>query len=139
LATEKPTYLKKQKKESNMNKVLWCPQHQITEEQKTELKGSVIIPLNTRNRYLMEELSALNVDSDIDDLVKFLSLIIDTDFDEVVLPIGSPHFMFKLAQKCVGLDVTFLFSYSKRVSEEKTVNGKTIKTSTFKHIKFLEV
>jgi len=68
-----------------------------------------------------------------------LAKIIKMDgYEIVILPIGSPAFMFTLAQKIAGFSCKFIFAHSERVSEDQKQDDGTIKkVSIFKHIKWL--
>jgi|13_taG_2_1085334.scaffolds.fasta_scaffold34853_4 hypothetical protein len=50
---------------------------------------------------------------------------------------GAPFFMGPLAEVLKSRGVDPLFSFSKRESVEKEVDGKTVKTSVFKHVGFV--
>jgi len=50
---------------------------------------------------------------------------------------GAPFFMGPLSETLKSRGVTPLFAFSKRESVEKEVDGKTVKTSVFKHAGFV--
>ncbi|HPW67759.1 MAG TPA: hypothetical protein PLS84_11860 [Salinivirgaceae bacterium] len=125
-----------------MKKILNTMQHALTSEQETDLGGMFGIyylrELQDVNFELFKQLSNIAVDSDLNDLANCL-LEVARKFDIVILPIGSPAFMFKFATKTpANMDITFLFAHSDRIAIEKTNDDGTItKTSIFKHVKFL--
>jgi len=47
--------------------------------------------------------------------------------------------MSSLEKALKAKGITPVYSYSKRISEEKEVSGKVVKTNVFKHIDFIEV
>lgn len=51
---------------------------------------------------------------------------------------GAPYLMGPLESALKSVGITPLYSFSERVSIEKTVNGEVIKTSSFKHIGWVE-
>tara|TARA_R110001606_G_scaffold95899_8_gene212439 strand:+ start:3365 stop:3727 length:363 start_codon:yes stop_codon:yes gene_type:complete len=52
---------------------------------------------------------------------------------------GAPWLMPILADHFKHGGIKVVFAFSKRVSEEKVIDGKTIKTSIFKHLGFVEI
>lgn len=52
---------------------------------------------------------------------------------------GAPYLMAELEQALLCFGVTPVYSFSERVSVEKTVDGKVIKVNEFKHMGFIEV
>lgn len=59
---------------------------------------------------------------------------------EAALIGGAPYLMWALEQALKGIGVKPLYSFSERVSVEKTCpDGQVIKTNVFKHIGFVEV
>ena len=61
-------------------------------------------------------------------------------YDAVILPAGSPAFMFLFARASEDLSVAFLFAHSERqVVEKKRPDGSVEKTSTFKFVKWIRL
>lgn len=120
--------------------ILWCPQHQPTKRQLEELPKHKINLLSEIDSELFKSLSSLEADSDLDQLTDKLIKIISVN-THVVLPIGSPAFMFLLSTKLSRINFhykTILFAHSKRVSEETiSPEGEIIKNSKFIHEKFI--
>ena len=138
-------------------KILWCPQHQITEEQEKELgqewPGFKIATLEKEYGKLFNMLQNCPIER-----VKLKRLALELKkttekFGLVVLPIGSPAFMWEFAQRITcsyklssdsdsDSDIRvygpqFLFSHSRRVLKDiLQKDGTVIKISIFKHVKF---
>lgn len=140
-----------------MKKILNTMQHALTDEQIIDLNNMFtqnnISNLRDVDNELFKQISNISVDANLNDLAEQL-LNVAKEFDIVILPIGSPAFMFKFATKIppkfpsilfpnifnppVNMDLTFLFAHSDRVSVEKQNEDGTItKTNIFKHVKFL--
>ena len=140
-----------------MKKILNTMQHALTDEQIIDLNNMFtqnnISNLRDVDNELFKQISNISVDANLNDLAEQL-LNVAKEFDIVILPIGSPAFMFKFATKIppkvpsilfpnifnppVNMDLTFLFAHSDRVSVEKqNEDGTVTKTNTFKHVKFL--
>lgn len=120
--------------------ILWCPQHQPTKQQLEQLPKHRINLLSEVDSELFKSLSALEADSDLDQLTDKLIKLISIN-THVVLPIGSPAFMFLLSAKLSRIEFNFktiLFAHSKRVSKEMTSpDGEVSKVSRFVHEKFI--
>ena len=69
-----------------------------------------------------------------DDRTAFVFAKVIVEYDVALLPAGSPALMWMVAQLMTNTGTHIGFSYSKRISEERIENGKTVKTSTFDHI-----
>ena len=52
---------------------------------------------------------------------------------------GAPYFMSTLESVLRSFGFVSVYAFSERVSEEKEVDGKVIKTLVFKHLGFVEV
>jgi hypothetical protein len=125
-----------------MKKILNTMQHALTSEQETDLGGMFgkhqLQNLRDVNNKLFKELSNISVDSNLKELANEL-LDISTQFDAVILPIGSPAFMFTFSRLThFHRNSVFMFAHSDRIAIEKTNDDGTMsKTSVFKHVKFL--
>ena len=123
-----------------MMKVLSIMAHELSQYQRDDFarsnEGIVDIQqLKDVNEALYKELTQCSpFINDLESLAEEIALIA-TDYDAIILPIGSPAFMFLLARELHGVECWF--SHSERVSEEDPVTG--IKVSTFKHIRFILV
>lgn len=51
---------------------------------------------------------------------------------------GAPFLMAPLVEALKNKGIVPLFAFSERVSEEKEVDGKIVKTNVFKHLGFVE-
>ena len=122
-----------------MKNILWCPQHQITEDQRAELccrLGEISLLSKTLPKFYstLQDCPA--------DRVKLKKLGEDlanyaADFAAVVMPIGSPALQFEFA-RAVSSKVTVIFAHSERVSKDMPqADGSVKKVSNFKHIKFI--
>lgn len=127
-------------------KILIALQHQLTENQLAELK-------NLDTRVELEYLKDVNVKlfntvanspSDVVELVVAAQELenLCREYEKVLLPIGSPAFMFGFAAVVATRQskTKFLFSHSERQSEEVPgPGGTTEKKMIFKHMKFIEI
>ena len=52
---------------------------------------------------------------------------------------GAPFLMASLERELKARGMTPVYAFSQRVSEEKEVDGKVIKTQVFQHLGFVEV
>jgi hypothetical protein len=125
-----------------MKKILNTMQHVLTDEQIADLSGMFnnanVSDLRDVDNELFKQLSSVSVDASLNDLANQL-LEVSRKFDIVILPIGSPAFMFKFATKThANMDIVFMFAHSDRIAIEKqNEDGTVTKTSVFKHVKFL--
>ena len=89
---------------------------------------------------LKAKLKGLKAEDDLNQLAFKLIQVLEDNLPEgsvVLLPIGSPAFMFTLAMK--GLPLLILFSHSERESVETCVDGVVTKVSIFSHKGFHSV
>lgn len=136
-----------------MAKLIKAIQHQLTSEQIAELKER--FDINENDIVDIKDLVSDDLYSKLTQTPASEELIFDiavqlmkaineyvkdiSDMIYLLLPIGSPAFMFAFARIANGLMVDgILFAHSERVVEEKMMeDGKVVKQSVFKHIKFL--
>lgn len=52
---------------------------------------------------------------------------------------GAPYLMSALERELKKQDITPIYAFSQRVSEEKEINGEVVKIQVFKHLGFVEV
>jgi hypothetical protein len=139
---EKKKHLKEIKGEKIMKKILNTMAHALTDEQIIDLNNMFtqnnISNLRDVDNELFKQLSNITVDSDLNYLANCL-LEVARKFDIVILPIGSPAFMFTFSRLThFHRDIVFMFAHSDRISVEKqNEDGTVTKTNTFKHVKFL--
>ena len=128
-------------------KILICMQHQLTEDQLIELNN-----LDTRVEieYLKDvDTKLFNSVANSPDDVRALAIAAQSlenscrfGYDAVLLPIGSPAFMFCFATVVATRQTKtkFLFSHSERQSiEVPGPNGTVEKRMVFKHTHFIEI
>lgn len=125
-----------------MKKILNTMQHALTDEQIIDLNNMFtqnnISNLRDVDNELFKQISNISVDANLNDLAEQL-LNVAKEFDIVILPIGSPAFMFTFSRLThFHRDIVFIFAHSDRISVEKQNEDGTItKTNVFKHVKFL--
>ena len=121
-------------------KVLSIMAHELSQEQRDDFARSnegivVFQQLKDVNDILYKDLIQCSpYINDLESLAEEIA-ILSNEYDAIILPIGSPAFMFLLAREIKGVECWF--SHSDRVSEEDPVTG--IKVSTHKHIRFILV
>ena len=117
-------------------KILNLTQHKATQDQ---LDAGVEEPV-----YKEKLCSYLNFDSGIPTYLgmksraeKLALYAKNEGYDKVMIG-GAPYFMpvLEFVMKEAGLKVCYAFS--KRVSEEKEINGVVVKVNSFKHLGFYE-
>ncbi len=132
------------------NKVLICINHELTDIQKQELVEVFKCDQNfhylkNENQKLFNNLSNCSENTGWlkNKAKELVDYIIKNSFDYVVLPIGSPAFLWCLAQyvektmKNVS-EIKFLFAHTKRVAFDTVdENGKVKKVSFFEHVCFI--
>jgi len=68
-----------------------------------------------------------------------IAALAENMFAETVMVGGAP-FLMPVLQKALQMrGITVLYAFSERVSVEKEIEGKVIKTNEFKHVGFVEV
>lgn len=123
-------------------KILNTMNHALNDEQIADLNNMFdnveVLDLRDENNELFKQISNISVDANLNDLAEQL-LNVAKEFDIVILPIGSPAFMFTFSRLThFHRDIVFMFAHSDRVSVEKqNEDGTVTKTNIFKHVKFL--
>lgn len=116
--------------------MLVCIQHRLTDEQRESLLNDYELSfLEDENRELFLELCNTPCNHfELRDLADDL-LEMSSEYDALLLPIGSPAFQVIFGQKSVNYpSMEFYFAHSERVSiEKKNEDGSVEKTSIFKH------
>jgi len=125
--------------------ILNLTQHQATKEQ---VEAGVVEP--TEKEYIQKLLTFEDMPSR-DEIKKRAKLLagyahlwlsrngIDKYHDRKALIGGAPFLMSALENELRKHRIKPLYAFSKRVSEEKEVDGKIVKTNVFKHIGFVKV
>jgi hypothetical protein len=122
-------------------------QHSLTEVQVNQINGMLgeketIVHLRDFNPALFNSLANSPADERLLILLaeQLAQVIIDEGFDGVILPLGSPAFMFELG-KIIGkreLEHKNLFAHSERKSvDESQPDGSVKKVAVFQHVKWL--
>lgn len=120
-----------------MKTLLVCMQHNLTQQQFNELKDYDIFYLKDVNPDLFKYIA--NCPGDEEELrnISFQLIEVANKYSTVLLPIGSPAFMYLFAQEFFG---KVLFSHSERISkDEMQADGSVKKVSIFNHVKFIKL
>ena len=138
--------------ETSTIKCLICMQHELTDNQIHELEYSKlgiqkIDSLKNVNADLFSVLSSMNGNEGLQCLSDRLhEVIYEGRYKFVILPIGSPAFMYCFAQSSMDIEncsypnYEALFSHSERKSIEKiNEDGTVTKSSIFEHKKFIVI
>ena len=127
-------------------KVLNTMQHALGSAQIAELKTKYgdnveIVDLKNFSESLFSQLSNINATADLSILAhELINTINFGNFDAVILPIGSPAFMYTLASRNDEICADKLFAHSERVSKEVTnADGTVTKTNVFNHVRFITI
>ena len=76
----------------------------------------------------------------LDMLAQRLTKLISIDgYEAIILPLGSPAFMFAFSRASANLhNCVFLFAHTERMSEDQIqTDGSTKKVAVFQHVKWL--
>ena len=114
--------------------------HKLTDEQIKDAKAN----LGVREFiYLPEDLQDKfsNVPPEIEDIKEYSKdftefLTDNAQKEDYVLIQGDFGVVFNIVEFCKSNDLKAIYSTTKRVVKEQIINGKIIKTSEFKHIRF---
>lgn len=120
------------------NKILNLTQHNATAEQ---IKAGVVSPKLVINQNVIKELLTFNSLPTAEDITVKAQALADvacSEQAEAVMIGGAPYLMGPLESALKTLHIVALYAYSERVSVEKIVDGKTIKTAEFKHLGFIK-
>ncbi len=123
-----------------MKKMILLFSHKLTDEQKEDAK------LN----WSIEEFMALpnklqtfwsNVPAELEDIEEYLEPIKDflsknIDKDDIVLVQGDFGATFKMASFINSLGGSAIYATTKRDVVEREIEGKVVKTSVFRHVRF---
>ena len=122
-----------------MIRCFWLLNHRITEEQKSELKnkynvGAFIFPPDSISR-IWAAVPPVNYIPE-QTLNEILSWFDTAESSDIAVVQGESTVSFRIVNYLMDNGITVLASVSDRCSEEHLVDGKLIKTSSFKHICF---
>ena len=116
-------------------KVLWISNHPCSPEQKADMeKRWGDIDLTELNNPMWGKISPHASCDDVGDYIQsFVPYV--ADFGKVVV-MGELTACLLIVSWCVLCGVPCYTPTTERVSKEKTVDGKTVKTSVFRHVQF---
>jgi len=123
-----------------MSKMFLFFSHKLTDEQikdakeNLKIKEFVYLPKDLQEKFS-------NVPPEIDDIKKYSEIFIDfiknnMKKEDFALIQGDFGVVYHLVDFCKKNNLKAIYSTTKRISKEKEVNGKIVKVSEFKHIKF---
>jgi len=124
--------------------ILNTMQHSLTNQQSDQLTDmghdwDSIVSLKELDPDLFAGVSNCPADERIlQMLAERLANVIMDGYEAVILPIGSPAFMFILSRSFGSVRPKFLFAHTERMSEDQRQDDGTVKkVSIFKHIKWI--
>jgi len=123
-----------------MYKMFLLFSHKLTDEQIKDAKENlgvdefVYLPLSLQKKFS-------NVPPELEDIKEYSKIFIDflkdnAQKEDFVLIQGDFGVVFNLVEFCKENNLKAIYSTTKRVVKEQVINGKIIKTSEFKHIRF---
>jgi len=114
--------------------------HKLTEEQIKDAKENLGV---NEFIYLPKDLQYKfsNVPPEIEDIKEYSQIFIDflkenVKKEDFVLVQGDFGVVFNIVEFCKENNLKAVYSTTKRVVKEKVIDGKVVKISEFKHIKF---
>ena len=114
--------------------------HKLTDEQIKDAKENlgvkefVYLPENLQERFS-------NIPPEIDDIKEYANIFLkflkeNASKDDYILIQGDFGVVFWVVEFCKENNLKAVYATTKRVVKEKNINGKVVKISEFKHIKF---
>lgn len=124
-----------------MTKCFWLLNHDITEEQKEELRlrynvDSFVLPPEIVAAYWAAIPPKNCIPDDL--MCTIFSWLSSATEKDIAVVQGEPTAAFKIINDLLDRGVTVLAAVSERCSNENVIDGKSVKTSYFKHICFRE-
>jgi len=114
--------------------------HKLTEDQIKDAKDNLGVKEFV---YLPDDLQKKfsNVPPELDDIKKYSGVFIDflknnAKKEDFVLIQGDFGIVFNVVEFCKENNLKAVYSTTKRMVKEKIIDGKVVKISEFKHIKF---
>ena len=114
--------------------------HKLTEDQIKDAKDNLGVKEFV---YLPDDLQKKfsNVPPELDDIKKYSEVFIDflknnAKKEDFVLIQGDFGIVFNVVEFCKENNLKAVYSTTKRIVKEKIIDGKVVKISEFKHIKF---
>lgn len=107
---------------------------QIKDAKKMGVKEFVYLPSNLQEKFS-------NIPPEIEDIKEyskdfFSFLEKNAKKDDIVLVQGDFGVVYHIVEFCKKSNLKAVYSTTKRVATEKNIDGKIVKVSEFKHIKF---
>jgi len=114
--------------------------HKLTDEQIKDAKDNlgvkkfIYLPENLQKKFS-------NVPPELDDVKEYSLIFIDflkdnAQKEDYVLIQGDFGVVFNIVEFCKKNNLKAVYSTTKRVAKEQVINGKIVKISEFKHIRF---
>ena len=114
--------------------------HKLTEEQVKDarenlgVKEFIYLPKDLQEKFS-------NVPPEIDDIKEYSNIFIDfleknVSKEDYVLIQGDFGVVFWVVKYCRENNIKAVYATTKRVVKEKVIDGKVVKISEFKHVKF---
>ena len=117
--------------------ILNLTQHKASAEQ---LEAGVVNATDEDSVEIKDTLTfeELPTQQSVADRAKYIAIIANTYEVSFAMIGGAPYLMAELEIALLQKGITPVYAFSKRVSVEKIVDGKTIKTNEFKHLGFVQ-
>ena len=114
--------------------------HKLTDEQIKDAKENLGVD---EFIYLPQDLQEKfsNVPPEIDDIKEYTQIFIDfleknVSSEDIVLIQGDFGVVFWVVEYCKQKNLKAVYATTKRVVKEQNIDGKVVKISEFKHVKF---
>ena len=114
--------------------------HKLTDEQIKDAKENLGVD---EFIYLPQDLQEKfsNVPPEIDDIKEYTQIFIDfleknVSSEDIVLIQGDFGVVFWVVEYCKQKNLKAIYATTKRVVKEQNIDGKVVKISEFKHVKF---
>ncbi len=125
-----------------MKKMILLFSHNLTQPQKESADESFGIQ---KFMVLPEDLQNIwsNIPVDLEELSDYLQpirdfLIGELESDDIVLVQGDFGATYSIVSFIKSIDMVAVYATTRRVVEEKEIDGKIVKTSVFEHVRFRE-
>ena len=116
--------------------------HSLTEDQKKSIADDVIVEAKVSS---WKQIDPTRINEtvkeavwEVESLVEKYKGVFEPNEEVSILVQGHPVATFRLVNKLKTKGYTVVSAHSKRKSIEKTIDGKTVKKSVFKHMGWIE-